>query len=89
VTDAVDAVRAIVDRGGQIGEHRSRRIGPRPPIGINRRCGDPRREPGQVRQFPQRPYPGVRYDTMAVRGHLHPRNRCDTLHLRSAFLPAT
>jgi len=36
----------------------------------------------------QHPCPGVRHHTMAVRGHLHPRNRCDTLHLRSAFLSA-
>jgi len=36
--DPVDAVRPAGDRGGQIGEHRTRRIGPRAPIRV-RQCG--------------------------------------------------
>src|SRR5208337_986481 len=31
----------------------------------------------------------MRHDTMTVRRHFHPGNRCDTLHLRSAFPPAS
>ena len=83
--DPVDAVRPAGDRGGQIGEHRTRGIGPRAPIGVRQRGRDLRREPGQLRHLPQHPHPGVRHDTMAVRGHFHPGNRCATLHLRSAF----
>jgi hypothetical protein len=41
---------------------------------------DLRRQPGQVRQLPQHPHPGVRHDAMTVRGHFHPgkplRYRC-------------
>ena len=85
--DAVDAVRPVGHRGGQIGEHRTRLVGPRPPIGVRQRGRDLRRQPGQVRQLPQHPHPGVRHDAMTVRGHFHPGNRCDTLHLRSAFQP--
>ena len=38
--DPVDAVRPAGDRGGQIGEHRTRRIGPRAPIGVGQRGRD-------------------------------------------------
>src|SRR5271156_166926 len=31
----------------------------------------------------------MRHDTMTVRRHFHPGNRCDTIHLRSAFPPAS
>ena len=36
--DTVDAVRAVSDRGGQIGEHRTRLVDPWAPVGI-RQCG--------------------------------------------------
>ena len=35
--DTVDAVRAVGHRGGQIGEHRTRLVDPRSPIGIRQR----------------------------------------------------
>jgi len=81
----VDTVRPVSDAGGQIGEHRTRIMGPRAPEGIRQHRGDLRRQPGQLRHLAQHPHPGVRHDTMTVGGHFHPRNRCDTLHLRSAF----
>ena len=85
--DTVDAVRAVGHRGGQIGEHRTRPVDPRAPIGIRQRRRDLRRQPGQLRQLPQHPHPGVRHDPLTVRRHFHPGNRCAILHLRSAFQP--
>ena len=41
--DPVDAVRPVGDRGGQIGEHRTRRVDPRAPIGVRQRGRDLRR----------------------------------------------
>ena len=81
----VDAVRAVGDRGGQIGEDISRGMGPRPPIGVGQRRSDLRRESAQVRQLPHHPHPGMRHDALAIGGHFHPWSCCDTLHLRSAF----
>ena len=86
--DAVDAVRPGGHRRGQIGEHRTRLIHPRTSIRVGQRGGDLRRQAGQIRHLPQHPHPGMRHDTMTVRGHFHPSNRCDILHLRSAFPPA-
>ena len=85
LSDPVDAGRAVGDRRGEIGEHRARRVDPRAPIGVGQRRGDPGRQPGQLRQFPQHAHSGVGHDTMTVRRDFHPGNRCDTLHLRSAF----
>ena len=53
--DTVDAIRAVGHRGGQIGEHRTRPVDPRAPIGIRQRRRDLRRQPGQLRQLPQDP----------------------------------
>jgi hypothetical protein len=87
LTDTVDAVRPVGNRGRQIGEHRTRLVAPRPPISVSQHGRDLRRQPGQVRHLPQHPHPGMRHDAMTVRGHFHPGNRCATLHLRSAFQP--
>ena len=38
--DTVDAVRPVSDRGHQIGEHRSRGVDPRSPIGVGQRRRD-------------------------------------------------
>ena len=81
--DTVDAVRAVGQRGGQIGEHRTRLIHPRASIGVGQRGRDLPRQPGQIRQLPHHAHPGVRHHTMTIRGH--PSNRCGILHLRSAF----
>ena len=82
--DAVDAVRPGGHRRGQIGEHRTRLIHPRTSIRVGQRGGDLRRQAGQIRHLPHHAHPGMRHDTMTVRGHVHPSNRCDILHLRSA-----
>jgi len=46
LSDAVDAVRPVGDRSGQIGEHRTRVVGPRTAVGVGQHGGDPRRQPG-------------------------------------------
>jgi hypothetical protein len=83
----VDAVRPAGHRGGQIGEHLTRRVDPGPAIGIRQNHRDLRRQSGQIRQFPQHRGPGMRHDTRPVRRDFHPRTCCDILHLRSAFPP--
>ena len=62
---------------------------PRTPIGVRQHRGDLRRQAGQIGDLPQHPDPGMRHHTLAVRGHFHPGNCCDILHLRSAFPPAS
>ena len=73
--DPVDAVRAVGDRGRQIGEHLPGCMHPRAPVGVRQHRGDLRRQPGQVGQLAQHAHPGVRHHTMAVRRHFHPRYR--------------
>ena len=67
--DAVDAVRPGGHRRGQIGEHRTRLIHPRTSIRVGQRGGDLRRQAGQIRHLPHHAHPGMRHDTMTVRGH--------------------
>ena len=43
LADPVDAVRAVGDRGRQIGEHLAGGIHPRAPVGVRQRGGDLRR----------------------------------------------
>jgi hypothetical protein len=56
-------------------------MSPRATVGVGQTGRDPRRELGEVRHLPQWP-PGMRHDIPTVRGHFHPRQRCDTLHLK-------
>jgi len=86
--DAVNAVRPVGHRRDQVGEHRTRRIHPRTSIRVRQYGRHLRRKPSHISQFTQHPHPGMRHDTMTIRGHLHPRNRYATLHLESAFPPA-
>lgn len=67
VADPIDAVRAVGHRSGQIGEHITGRVDPRPLVGIGQHGGDLRRQPGQIRQLPQQAYPGMRHHPVAVR----------------------
>ena len=79
LSDAVDAVGAVDDRRGQIGEHRSRRIRPRPPIRVRQRGRDLRRQPGQVRQLAEHPNPACDTTPCPSADTLKTSNRCDTL----------
>ena len=85
--DPVDAVRAVGDRGSQIGEHIPRCMHPRAPVGVRQSSADLRRQPSLVCQLTQHAHPGVRHHTMTVGRDFHPRHHRDTLHLRSAFPP--
>ena len=57
---------------------------PRPVIGVGQPGGDLLRQPAQISDLAQHAHPGVRHDTLAVRRHFHPPNRCVTVHLGSA-----
>lgn len=85
LTNCVDAVRSVGDRGRQIGEHVPGRIHPRAVVGVGQRGGDLRRQPSAVRELAQHAHPGMRHDTMTVGGHFHPRCQRHILHSRSAF----
>ena len=86
--DAVNAVRPVGHRRDQVGEHRTRRIHPRTSIRVRQYGRHLRRKPSHSSQFTQHPHPGMRHNTMTIRGHFHPRNRYATLHLESASPPA-
>ena len=85
LTDPVHTVGTIGHRSRQIGEHIPGRMRPRPVVRLRQRGGDLQGQPGQVGHLAQHAHPGVRHDAMAVRRHFHPRNRCATVHLESAF----
>jgi hypothetical protein len=85
LTDPIDTVRPVGGRGHQIAEHRTRRIHPPTRVRVGQRGRHLRAEPGQLRQLPQYPHPGMRHHTLAVGRHFHPWPCGDTLHPRSAF----
>ena len=87
LSDPVDAVRPIGDRGSQIGEHRAWRIHPWAAIGIRQSGRDLRRQTRVVGELTQQTHPGMRHHAMTVGRDFHPRRHRDTLHLRSAFPP--
>jgi len=85
LADAVDAVRTVGDRGGQIGEHVAGRIHPLTLVGVCQHRRDLRRQPCQIGEFAQHAHPGMRHHTQPVGRHFHPWGDRDILHLRGAF----
>ena len=85
MSDPVDTVRTVRDRDGKIGEHRTRGMSPRAPVGIGQHRGDLLDQPGQVGDLPQQPHPGVRHTPAPSADTLTRGRDCATLHLRSAF----
>ena len=65
--DPGHAVRAVGDRRRQIGEHPARVMHPGTPVGVRQHRADLLGQPGQVRDLPQHPDPGMGHHTGTVR----------------------
>jgi hypothetical protein len=86
-TDPGHTIRTISDRRREITEHPPRVMQPRTPVGIGQHSTHSRRQPAQVRQFPQHPNPGMCHHTRTISADLEPRRthkNLATLHLESA-----
>jgi len=86
--DTGHAVGAVGDRDRQISEDPAGVVHPRAPIGVGQHLGDVLDQPGQVRDLPQQPHPGMGHHAHTIGRYpdpTHPTTTLATLHPEGAF----